>query len=341
MLILPQEVEVVLANKNIKHFEEKGYEIPRQKDKWGKVTIPRGTSIMVKVQDLPERSRSFINLQCDYCGKEFSKRQRDYVSENKYSLIHKDCCKKCRSLKAKEVNLIKYNVENFNQLPESRKRLSDSKKIPAEKVYDLFIENNLTPINFNYIDGKTDIDFICNEHPELGIQQGKYSILARGHSPCKKCGYAKNSGENHHEWKGGISPLHEYLRGKIKSWKKDSFKYYNYKCCITGEKGKILIHHLYPFYEILQETLNESEITLHPSINEYSENELIILESKCLDLHYKYGLGVCLCESIHKLFHHLYGSKRNNKDQFEDFKTRLKSGEFSNFLEENNLKLVI
>jgi len=43
---------------------------------------------------------------------------------------------------------------------------------------------------------------------------------------------------------------------------------------------------------------------------------------------------------IHNFYHGIYGND-NTHEQFEEFKVRLKLGEFNDFLKENNLKLVI
>ena len=42
MGLITKEVEVTLGVKNVKFYEDLGYEIPKKKNKWGKVTIPRG-----------------------------------------------------------------------------------------------------------------------------------------------------------------------------------------------------------------------------------------------------------------------------------------------------------
>ena len=69
MGLITKEVEVVLANKNIKHFESLGYEILREKDKWGKIRVPRGTIIKIKVEDLSSGSDAKVDVECDNCGK--------------------------------------------------------------------------------------------------------------------------------------------------------------------------------------------------------------------------------------------------------------------------------
>jgi hypothetical protein len=68
MALLDKEVEVVLQGKNIKYYENLGYTIPKIKGKWG-ITVPRGSTIIVKTEDLTEGSRVRVNVKCDNCGK--------------------------------------------------------------------------------------------------------------------------------------------------------------------------------------------------------------------------------------------------------------------------------
>ena len=136
---------------------------------------------------------------------------------------------------------------------------------------------------------------------------------------CPQCYKETTLGENHFNWKGGISPLHEYIRHKIINWKRDSMKLCNYKCAITGEKFDV-IHHVIGFNQILQETLDFTKLPLYQEIAKYTDIELRLLEETCLALHYKYGLGICLTENMHKEFHAIYGYGNNTKEQFEVFK---------------------
>ena len=110
-LVLPQMVEVGLDSRNIKCFEEKGYEIPRSIDNWGRLRIPRGTKILVDVLDLKEKSNVSVLVQCDYCKEKFSKRYTDYINSINISKINKDSCKDCSILKTKETNQLLYGVD--------------------------------------------------------------------------------------------------------------------------------------------------------------------------------------------------------------------------------------
>jgi hypothetical protein len=117
------------------------------------------------------------------------------------------------------------------------------------------------------------------------------------------------------------------LRRKLTQWKNDSLLNSDYKCVITGGNFDD-IHHLYGFDLILQSVIIETSLDIRSEISNYSENELILLENKCLEIHYRYPLGVCLREDVHKLFHDLYGYGNNTPEQFEEFKQRYWNGEF-------------
>lgn len=139
-------------------------------------------------------------------------------------------------------------------------------------------------------------------------------------------------------WKGGISELHVHLRRFIKPWKDDSMKDCNYKCIVTGGKFDN-VHHLFNFSFILEETVKIVNLPVYEQINKYTNEELKLIEDTCMNLHYEYGLGVCLRKDIHKLFHDLYGYTNNNLEQFEEFKLRYRLGEFSKLDSEEGEKI--
>ena len=84
MGLLSTEVEVLLAGVNIKWYEAKGYEIPRIKDRnrHRKMVVPRGTKIIVKIDDLPHGSEIKIKTQCDCCGKTSEIQYCNYLKNN-------------------------------------------------------------------------------------------------------------------------------------------------------------------------------------------------------------------------------------------------------------------
>ena len=45
-----------------------------------------------------------------------------------------------------------------------------------------------------------------------------------------------------------------------------------------------------------------------------------LIEEKCLELHYKYGLGVCVTSEVHDLFHDIFGKGNNTYEQWSNFK---------------------
>lgn len=58
-------------------------------------------------------------------------------------------------------------------------------------------------------------------------------------------------------------------------------------------------------------------------------------------LHAMYGFGACINKAVHKLFHDEYGYTGFTPDDFLDFITRIKSGEFDGWFDEQGLQICI
>lgn len=65
MGLLTKEVEIQLNSNTIEYFEDIGYKIPREKDNKGRIRTPRGSIIIVKVEDLKDNSNTLVKVQCD------------------------------------------------------------------------------------------------------------------------------------------------------------------------------------------------------------------------------------------------------------------------------------
>jgi hypothetical protein len=158
---------------------------------------------------------------------------------------------------------------------------------------------------------------ISKTKKESGIHKGENNPMYGSH----------RIGSLNPNWQGGITELYEHLRRNLTQWKKDSMEQCGYKCILTGERFDD-IHHLYGFQNIVDDTLRELNIRLEPNIGNYTDEELYMITDKCIEIHYRYPLGVCLKAEIHSLFHSLYTNRNNTPEQFYEFIDRWNNGEF-------------
>lgn len=75
----------------------------------------------------------------------------------------------------------------------------------------------------------------------------------------------QQKGDNHHRWKGGVTPLHEKIRKSDKyiDWRNQVYERDNYTCRWCGDRGDINADHITPFSYILEDhqigTLKEAK----------------------------------------------------------------------------------
>jgi len=94
MSIKEKYVEVSLGAKNIKHFEELGYIIPRKR-KYGRTRVERGTKIIVKTEHLLHTSECKLTKLCDICGDESQNRTYNEIISRRNAGDGLDRCRKC------------------------------------------------------------------------------------------------------------------------------------------------------------------------------------------------------------------------------------------------------
>lgn len=123
---------------------------------------------------------------------------------------------------------------------------------------------------------------------------------------CKKCFGMSLRGKNHHNWNSDLtekernSRLTERNKPEYGVWKRLVFKRDNNTCQITGKKGKICAHHLECFH---------ANKELRTTVDN----------------------GITLLQSVHDLFHHLYGTRNNTKKQFQEFTCNLTKEQLESF----------
>lgn len=235
--------------------------------------------------------------------------------------------------------------QSGNRCPKCRgESLSLLFRFDANIISDKFRKRNFTPLfkSEEYKNQNTQLAYVCNIHPQIGVQHITYARFQSQKYCCKECHRESRILERSSNWKGGITNIRRYLRDSeyMKQWKKDSLKNCEYKCVVTSDKT-IHIHHLFAFDLILEMVFETLQLKIKSQINDYSKDELNMITQTFQNIHDSYDLGICLNKHLHLFFHKLYGRGQNTPEQFEEFKTRLRLGEFDIFLKEHNLKLVI
>lgn len=93
MGLLTTEIEVHICGKNIKHYEDLGYNIPKSFNPDKKYYhIEKDTKIKVRCKDLSHGSTYRIKVQCDCCNKIYFISYQDYYQRNHNGEIY---CHKC------------------------------------------------------------------------------------------------------------------------------------------------------------------------------------------------------------------------------------------------------
>jgi len=184
-----------------------------------------------------------------------------------------------------------------------------------EFIKNKFEDHGYSLISTKYIGAHDILEYLCKIH---GLQKISYANLSQGKG-CKLCYLDNNFGVNSGNWRGGITDISRFLRQSVSPWKADTIKTQQGKCVVTDKESDV-VHHIYGFNAIVKEVFESTGLPVKETTAQYSDYELELLSTKCLQLHYKYGLGACLAKDVHFLFHEAYGYGNNTPEQFEEFK---------------------
>jgi hypothetical protein len=108
-MLLTEKLEISLNNRYIKYWKDKGYDTNSKK-------------IIVRVEDLPEQSHSYVIVKCDICKTVKKIQYYNYINSTKNGLYY---CNKCKHIKTEKTNLEKYGVKSTLQSEDVLKQIKD------------------------------------------------------------------------------------------------------------------------------------------------------------------------------------------------------------------------
>ena len=154
MGLITKEVEVSITNNTQKYYKDLNYDIDslKVKNKYYKYTMPKGTTIIVKIEDLPKGSNVYVTIECDYCGKIYEKQYYDYNKNLDNSYIKKCSCDKCKMIKTQDTMILLYGKSSPLQVDEIKERQQSTNvlkyggKSPANSIITL---NKMKITNFD------------------------------------------------------------------------------------------------------------------------------------------------------------------------------------------------
>jgi hypothetical protein len=189
MGLITKEVEIKIGTKNTEYFKSLGYKMPIRKNKWGDWVIPRGSKIIVKIEDLLDNSKILVKIQCDHCHKIYDAQWNVYKRYVRYNELY--YCSSCAP-KLGTDKMIKTKLEQSESF-ESWCIKHNKQDILSRWDYSL---NSLSPNKVCYSSHKKYY-FLCDK----GYHKSELKFLDRivsGQSNihCCQCGSFANWGLN-------------------------------------------------------------------------------------------------------------------------------------------------
>lgn len=253
-----------------------------------KILIKQGCRLRTKLQAdklRGKKERTGQNICCKFCNKKYYAFQ-GYIDQGRNVF----CSQKCHiayaksNIKHKSSTCIQCNKDFIMKDWEMRSR---SGQFCSGACYHEHQRRNMK-------------EFTCNQcNKKFKIYPGRRKAKLKFCS--NQCCRDYRSRENHHNWKGGISPLNELIRGHSKSreWVKSVMKRDDYTCQSCGDRGvELHVHHVRSFSDILQEFLLQHS-NLDPKKNQHILLKLALDKKEFFDV----NNGESLCLDCHEVRH--------------------------------------
>ena len=171
-MLLTKEVEMTWTHANKKYFIEKGYNFTKYYD-----------SFMCKVDDLNKSSEKIIEYTCDYCGIHDTKSYKNYNRGKQFD-VDKDACSHCAAKKSHEIR----RKNGKEKIRESSHNIT-KKELFIEKLHKKAIEKSYVLLPYVYKNANQKMMYICNKHPQLGIQNATAFNISEDKCQCRGCIY--------------------------------------------------------------------------------------------------------------------------------------------------------
>lgn len=117
MLIPNQKVMLKWHPKNKQRLESLGY-------RYTKI----GDEVLVDIEDVSVGSKAYVQVKCDYCGKTYMKKYKDYFAQRSNG---KDCCIDCVAEKRCETDMVRYGGRS----PTCDKKVYEKQRATIRKKY--------------------------------------------------------------------------------------------------------------------------------------------------------------------------------------------------------------
>lgn len=207
--------------------------------------------------------------------------------------------------------------------------LKREQSLDYDFVYQQFKARGYELLTKTYTNNRDKLQYVCPIHGNMDIL---YNNFSKG-AGCSKCANDAMKSNGNPSWQGGVTDLSTHIRNEVVyKYHKDIIKLNNFTCELSNIRGCHLeVHHTYAFRLILEDTLALLNLPVNPSVGEYTEEELSAIRSVFTEIQASHE-SIVLSKEIHKLFHDIYGRIDFTIADFQEFRERYDSGEFTELL---------
>lgn len=243
------------------------------------------------------------NTGCEYISGEY---------KNNFSLLTIKC--KCGNLFQKNFNLFKRGQQQCPKCGAESSRQAKF-KYDIDSVREILSKKGYKLLDDKYIACNIPLRCVCSKGHETSIIFNQFLV---GCSGCQTCQYEYLKIKNRKEERTSETEVLKDLRDSIKSWKKEIAGKYGYKCYLTDATKDCVVHHLYPFKNIVEDCCKELNIPLHRTFGDYTIEQYNNLKNLVISKH-TLDIGILLQRKVHIKFHAIYGVSNTTIKQLNEF----------------------